>query len=90
MIAYVQGSDTSYAAAISMRGSASSLRDQILDLVRETPRTCAEVEEITGMRHQTASARIKELADAKKIVDSGNKRPTPSGRNAIVWSAPTA
>ncbi len=39
------------------------------------------------MRHQTASARIRELAIAGRIVDSNIKRRTRSKRKAIVWEA---
>ena len=48
--------------------------------------TCAEVEMASAMTHQTASARIRELALDGRIVESGNTRPTPPGRKAIVWT----
>jgi Mn-dependent DtxR family transcriptional regulator len=47
--------------------------------------TCAEVEERLSLAHQTASARINELARMGVIKDSGERRLTPSGRAAIVW-----
>lgn len=47
--------------------------------------TCDEIEWATGMRHQTASARVRELADKKQIKDSTLRRRTRSGRQAIVW-----
>lgn len=47
--------------------------------------TCFEVEQGTGLPHQTASARIRELAQAGRIQWSGTKRPTWSGRQAKVW-----
>lgn len=37
------------------------------------------------MRHQTASARIRELVQKGRVVDSTRRRPTRSGRLAIVW-----
>lgn len=46
--------------------------------------TCDEIEEALGFRHQTASARLKELKDMKALVDSGRRRPTRSGRRAAV------
>lgn len=47
--------------------------------------TCDEVEEATGLTHQTASARINELRAKGRIEDSGVVRRTRSGRAAIVW-----
>lgn len=35
--------------------------------------------------HATVSARVNELANAGWIVDSGMRRPTRSGRDAVVW-----
>ena len=46
---------------------------------------CEEVESKTGLRHQTASARVKELSQKGLIVDKGIRRPTKSNRGAIVW-----
>lgn len=49
--------------------------------------TCDELEQIHSMKHQTASARIRELRDAKLIYDSNERRTTRSGRKAIVYVA---
>jgi hypothetical protein len=38
------------------------------------------------MRHQTCSARIYELHRKQWIHDSGRRRRTRSGRDAIVWA----
>ena len=46
--------------------------------------TCDEIEIALGMSHQTASARMRDLSRAKLILDSGAKRKTRTGRNAIV------
>lgn len=92
MPAFVAGSDTSKAAAESMREAASSIRAHVLAHIVIVQRatggvTCDEVEESLGLRHQTASARIRELAMQKRIVDSGARRETRSGRLATVWRA---
>lgn len=91
-----RGSATSEAAAESMRDSASTLRDKVFDLISASDPpvfgvvptshglTCDEIEERTGLRHQTASARVYELAKAGRIVPSGTRR-TRSGRQANVW-----
>jgi len=49
--------------------------------------TCDEVELQLYLRHQTASARVRELAQKGHIKDSGERRATRSGRTAIVWVA---
>ena len=47
--------------------------------------TSDEVEERLGFKHQTVSAQIRHMAEAGLVCDSGEKRPTRSGRGAIVW-----
>lgn len=47
--------------------------------------TCDEIESVMGYTHQSASARVTELKALGKIVDSGLKRKTRSGRNATVY-----
>jgi hypothetical protein len=44
-----------------------------------------EIEQALEMRHQTASARRRGLVMKLLVVDSGQRRPTSSGRDAIVW-----
>jgi len=47
--------------------------------------TCDEAEEGLDMKHQTASARLRELVLKEFIVDSGMRRRTRSGRGARVY-----
>jgi hypothetical protein len=88
---YVRGSDTSKAAAESMIVSAASLRGRILALIAEIVWargggwTCDEVEIFTGLKHQTVSARIRELCQLNIIKDSGRRRKTRSNRDARVY-----
>lgn len=49
--------------------------------------TSEEVEQALGLRHQTASARIRELVQAGRVRDSGRRRQVRSGRWARVWVA---
>jgi hypothetical protein len=82
------GGDTSRAAAESIRPHVSPLQALVLARIARRPRmgaTCEEIEELTGLRHQTASARICELKERGRLEDSGLRRPTRSGRSAIVW-----
>jgi DNA polymerase len=85
---FVAGVDTSEAAAQSMAGDASQLREFVFSVIHGSGAggmTCDEVEVDTGMRHQTVSARIRELQQRGRLVDSARRRPTRSGRPAIVW-----
>jgi predicted transcriptional regulator len=79
--------ETSRLAAESAEPTAESMRVAVLDCIRGSGRgaTCDEVEERLSMRHQTASARIRELAIRGLIRDSSLRRGTRSGRPAIVW-----
>jgi hypothetical protein len=49
--------------------------------------TCWEVEQAFGALHQTVSAAISKLSADGVLVDTGERRPTGSGRLAIVWGA---
>lgn len=89
---FVSSSDTSWAAAQSIAPVASNLRAQALAAIKDSKDglTCDEVEALLGMRHQTASARLRELAKAEAIIDVGRRRQTRSGRQAVVWTAVAA
>lgn len=87
---HVRGSATSLAAAISVADTAGTLRSQVFAFVARRDQngaTCWEAERDMGLRHQTASARIRELAQSGALVDSGRKRRTETGRLAVVWIA---
>jgi DNA polymerase len=87
---FVAGVDTSEAASQSIASDSGQLREFIFDLIKGSGgggMTCDEVEVETSMRHQTASARIRELQQRGRIVDSSRRRPTRSTRLAIVWVA---
>ena len=86
----VKGSDTSTAAAISQEPSLASTQYKILSIIRyyaTSGCTDDELEGVTGLRHQSVSARRRELVLAGLVVDSGERRLTSSGRMATVWKA---
>ncbi len=70
----------------SIQGRAPSDREAVYLLLVEKPMTCDEIEVLTGLRHQTASARVNDLKRAHRICDSGVRRKTRSNRNATVWT----
>lgn len=82
--------DTSKEAARLIEPKASALRFRIMAEIQvrgSFGATCDELEQAFGMSHQTVSARCRELNMTGKTRDSGQRRPTRSGRKAIVWVA---
>ncbi len=82
------GSDTSKAAAESMQESSATIRERVYRYIKNRgPQgaTSEECETALNLRHQTASARIRELAMMLRIIDSVTRRETRSGRLAVVW-----
>ncbi len=82
------GTDTSREAALSLHPISGALRQRVLEVItRSAGMTCDEVEDRTGLSHQTASARVNELSRLGLLIDTGERRKTRSGRNAKVWRA---
>ena len=85
---------TSRAAGKSVKGKASQqMRATIFDAILRAGSSGLTIEEIvtkTGIKLQTVCARRKELEDKRLIMNSGSKRPTSSGRSAIVWVVPAS
>ena len=80
--------DTSRAAAESV--DPRSMQRRALALLRGAGLvglTADELEVLTGWRHQTASARLRELVLLDLAYDSPDRRPTRSGRAAVVRKA---
>lgn len=98
-VGFVKGSDTSEQAAQHVAKRVETLRLRVFRAIQlcsganepeaKLGMTCDEVEHALEMSHQTASARIHDLAKQERIFDSGLRRKTRSGRNAVVWIAPT-
>lgn len=97
--AYVAGSDTSFLAAEAVAPRVTEYQRWVLDVALSAGIrgvTCDEVEVILNMPHQTISARINELMKVHKprgeeeerpqmLFDSGARRKTRHGQQAIVW-----
>jgi len=88
-VPFVTGSDTSEAAAEGVAVRVPALRARIMALfeLHTEGLTCDDVEALTGKRHQTVSARIRELVQAARIFDTGARRVTRSGASARVYCA---
>jgi hypothetical protein len=80
-------SETSIAAYESQDPDAKARRErQILGYIEtEDGATCWEVEIALGLLHQSASSMITRLRQAGHLVDTGERRPTNTGRMATVW-----
>jgi hypothetical protein len=74
-----------------MEGIAGALCQRVLGYIRErgaVGATDAETQEALGMLTQTETPRRRALAQSGAVVDSGQRRLTPSRRKAIVWVTP--
>ncbi len=60
-------------------------RDHILTVLKVGPMTCDEIEQATGLCHQTASARWTDLKKLGAIIRTGERRKTRRGCNADVF-----
>lgn len=91
----MQTRPTSLEAFASVKPDIKIVREFVYEKIAragERGMTCDELEQATGMAHQTASARIYDLHKAGRIIEkdgANGKRPTRSGRAAIVWVAPS-
>jgi len=88
------GTETSKAAADSMQESATGLRKRVLDHIAETKggATCEEICNALDLSGSTVRPRLWELRGNPEssrrpvlVHDSGKRRPTSSGRAAVVW-----
>ena len=91
------GTETSIDAAESIKPMANAMALQVLQSIRANPDglTCDQVEVLLLMKHQTASARIRDLASCEppfirvRLGPDGKpvRRKTRSGRTARVYIA---
>lgn len=79
--------DTSLEAAASVAkgGRAATYRARVLDSLRQSPKTDEEIGLALGMGQNTVRPRRRELQTDGVVRDSGERRPTTTGRKAIVW-----
>ena len=80
--------ETSVAAKKSI--DTKSIERKVYDYIKGCPwgTTCDGAEIVLGLSHQTCSARFTALSKRGEIVDSGERKPTRSGRKAIIWAIP--
>jgi hypothetical protein len=67
------------------RSIGPSLLNRVRALMGGQSLTCDEVEILLCAKHQSVSATIRALVKEGVLADTGERRPTRSGRKAIVW-----
>ncbi|OQA02115.1 MAG: hypothetical protein BWY71_00119 [Planctomycetes bacterium ADurb.Bin412] len=84
-----RNSDTSQKAGIHIQKMlGKKLRAKIYYYLKAYgPKTNEELAEDLHIKYITVTPRISELVELKLVLDSGQRRPTSSGRQAIVWKA---
>jgi hypothetical protein len=84
--------ETSTAAFESLTPEVKSRRErQMLEYIKaKGGATCWEVATALGLLHQSASAAITKLGKKGRIFDTGQRKPTGTGRMAIVWAIASA
>lgn len=81
-------SETSREAAEAARDGAATQRARVLEWFRQQPEGAADFECIAAFGGlQSVRPRRIELQGLGVIRDSGRKKLTPSGRQAVVWEA---
>lgn len=77
---------TSIAAAESVRLSAGTVKARVFEfIVQRGGATNYEIVDGLGLLLQSVCARVNELKTSGFVRDSGTTRPSPTGRQAIVW-----
>lgn len=80
--------ETSHTAARSMRSNAETQRRMILESLRTAgPATGDELCVRFDWKHATANRRLPELEERGFVEKTERRRPTRSGRPAVVWRA---
>jgi hypothetical protein len=80
--------ETSLESARSIEQHVARLERRVLDAIADAGERglCDhEIEGITGLMHTTASARRRGLVIKGLVVETGERRTTPSGRSAKAW-----
>lgn len=92
------GTDTSRDAAESIRSQINGMCLNVLEIIRETRLglTCEQIEQLLGMKHQTASARLCDLMEMHPSplefrpdpkTGKPQRRVNSSGRTARIYFA---
>lgn len=78
--------DTAHAAAERALPRTGSKRRAVVERIARVALTAEEVGEAFGWPHQSYSATVSTLARDGWLEDSGERRTTTTGNDAIVWT----
>lgn len=87
---YRRGNPTSQAAAESVAYIAPTVRERVYEYIKAAGprgRINNEIADGLSIKLQTVCARVAELRLAGRLEDSGTRRKTDTGRQAIAWRA---
>jgi predicted Rossmann fold nucleotide-binding protein DprA/Smf involved in DNA uptake len=76
---------TSKKALASIKPKIKTKREQVYDLLKVNPLTNYEIADELEMPLSSVCARVRELQVLNLVIDSGLKRKTKYGKDAIVW-----
>lgn len=79
------GTSKQAARAITKSGRASTLREQVLEVLRDRALTADEVAQELQESVLSIRPRLTELAKLNQIADAGSRRKNESGKLATVW-----
>ena len=77
--------ETSKKALASVKEKIKTKRQQVYDLLKVNPLTNYEIADELEMPLSSVCARVRELQVLNLVIDSGLKRKTKYGKDAIVW-----
>jgi len=77
--------ETSKKALASVKEKIKTKREQVYDLLKVNPLTNYEIADELKMPLSSVTARCRELQILDLVEDSGYKRKTKYGKDAIVW-----
>ena len=76
---------TSKKALASIKPKIKTKREQVYDLIKLKPLTNYEISDELEIPLSSVCARCHELQELNLVIDSGLKRKTKYGKDAIVW-----
>ena len=76
---------TSKKALASIKPKIKTKREQVYDLIKLKPLTNYEISDELEIPLSSFCARVRELQVLNLVIDSGLKRKTKYGKDAIVW-----
>jgi predicted Rossmann fold nucleotide-binding protein DprA/Smf involved in DNA uptake len=78
---------TSHEAAARVTEFDANHFGRIMDALRQGPATFHQIAARAGLDGQQVNKRLPELERAGAVVRTGERRPSPSGRQCAVWRA---